>query len=86
MHVRAGYAFDPTPVSDAEFSPRIADNDRHFFTVGYGQDFSAGTLNFTYGYILVTNINQTASTAASKRNGTYKSNIHIFSADYTVHF
>jgi len=86
MHVRAGYAFDPTPVSDAEFSPRIADNDRHFFTVGYGQDFSAGTLNLTYGYILVTNINQTASTVASKRNGTYKSNIHIFSADYTVHF
>jgi len=46
MHLRAGYSFDPTPVSAAEFSPRIADNDRHFFTVGYGQDFAKnGTLN-----------------------------------------
>jgi long-chain fatty acid transport protein len=86
MHLRAGYAFDPTPVSAAEFSPRISDNDRHFFTLGYGQDFSAGTLNLAYGYILVTKLNQTASTAASKRNGTYKGNIHIFSADYTLRF
>jgi len=91
MHLRAGYAFDPTPVSDVEFSPRIADNDRHFFTVGYGQDFSAGTLNLAYGYILVKDINQTASAttpppAGTQRNGTYKANIHIFSADYTVRF
>lgn len=91
MHLRLGYAFDPTPVSDVEFSPRITDNDRHFFTVGYGQDFSVGTLNLAYGYILVNDINQTASAttpppAGTQRNGTYKTNIHILAADYTVRF
>ena len=91
MHLRAGYAFDPTPVSAAEFSPRIADNDRHFFSVGYGQDFSSGTLNVAYGYILVKDRNQTASAttpppAGTQRNGIYKSNINVFSADYSFYF
>jgi len=87
MHLRAGYSFDPTPVNAADFSPRITDNDRHFFTIGYGQDFAKnGTLNLTYGYILVNNLTQTASAAAKKRNGTYKANIHIVSADYTLRF
>jgi len=86
MHLRAGYAFDPTPVDAVNFSPRITDNDRHFFTVGYGQDFSSGTLNLAYGYILVNDINQTASAATSQRNGTYQANIHVVSADYTMHF
>jgi len=87
MHLRAGYSFDPSPVNAKDFSPRIADNDRHFFTIGYGQDFAEnGTLNLAYGYILVNNLTQTASTAASRRNGTYKSNINVFSADYTMHF
>ena len=86
MHLRAGYAFDPRVVSAAEFSPRAVDNDKHFFTLGYGQDFSAGTLNLAYGYILVPKLNQTASTAVSNRNGTYKANIHILSADYSLHF
>ncbi|PCI42829.1 MAG: long chain fatty acid transport protein [Proteobacteria bacterium] len=86
MHLRAGYAFDPTPISASEFSPRIADNDRHFLTLGYGQDFSMGTLNLAYGYILINKLNQTASPAARQRNGTYKGNIHIVSADYTLRF
>ena len=86
MHLRAGYSFDPTPVNAADFSPRIADNDRHFFTVGYGQDFSAGTLNLAYGYMLANDLTQTASAAAKQRNGTYKANIHVFSADYTLQF
>jgi len=91
MHLRAGYAFDASPINDANFSPRIAGNDRHFFTLGYGQEFSLGTLNLAYGYILVKDINQTASAttpppAGTQRNGTYKANIHIFSADYTLRF
>ncbi len=87
MHLRAGYSFDPTPIDAVEFSPRIADNDRHFFTIGYGQDFAEnGTLNLAYGYILANNLNQTASDPARQRNGTYKANINIFSADYTYYF
>jgi len=87
MHLRAGYSFDPTPVNAVEFSPRTADNDRHFFTIGYGQDFAKnGTLNLAYGYILVKNLKQIASAQARKRNGAYKANINIFSADYTLRF
>ncbi len=91
MHLRAGYGFNPSPIDDTNFSPRIAGNDRNFFTIGYGQDFSAGTLNLTYGYILVKDRNQTASAttpppAGTQRNGTYKANIHVFSADYTLRF
>jgi len=85
--LRGGYAFDPTPVNSADFSPRIADNDRHFFSVGYGQDFAnMGTMNVTLGYILVNTLNQTASAVATKRNGTYKASIPAFSADYTMRF
>ncbi|MDX8397346.1 MAG: outer membrane protein transport protein, partial [Mariprofundaceae bacterium] len=88
MHLRAGYAFEPSPVNSVDFSPRIADNDRHFFTLGYGQDFSnAGTLNFAYGYLLFKTLNQSASKGANiKRNGQYKTTMHIIAADYTQHF
>jgi len=86
MHLRTGYSFDPSPVNAVDFSPRITDHDRHFFTIGYGQDFSAGTFNLAYGYILVNDLKQTASAASTKRNGTYKASIQVISADYTMHF
>lgn len=87
MRARFGYAFDQTPVSDPDFSPRITDNDRHFFTVGYGFDISRDTtIDLAYGYIMVNDRVQTASSPASGRNGTYKSSLHIASASFSYRF
>lgn len=87
MRARFGYAYDQTPVSDPEFSPRIPDNDRHFFTVGYGYDISKdATVDLAYGYIKANNRTQALSPATSGRNGIYKSSLHIASASFSYRF
>lgn len=87
MNLRFGYAFDQTPVTDPDFSPRISDNDRHFFTIGYGYSMSKDTtIDVAYGYIKVNDRIQTASAAASGRNGTYKSDLHVASVAISHRF
>ena len=81
------YAFDPTPVTDADFSPRIADTDRHFFTIGAGFAVSdAMDIDVAYGYIKAKDRNQTASSATSKRNGLYQAKINILAASMAYRF
>ncbi len=87
MRARFGYAYEQTPVNDANFSPRIADNNRHFFTVGYGYSMNEDTvIDLAYGYIKVSDRSQTASPLATARNGTYKSYLHVVSASLSYHF
>ncbi len=79
MRVRVGYSFDPTPVSDVDFSPRIPDADRHLFTIGYGHDVSdAATIDVAYGYILGASRTVNGATVPT-RDGTYKSKTHLVS-------
>jgi long-chain fatty acid transport protein len=86
MNLRFGYAFDQTPVTDIDFSPRIVDNDRHFFTVGYGYNMSEKTtIDLAYGYIMVNDRIQTVS-ATPSYDGIYKANLHIVSASLTHRF
>ncbi len=52
-HASAGYVFNETSVPDAFYSPRVADLDRHFFSIGAGHkgrrfDFDV-TYQFGYG-------------------------------------
>ncbi|MES0370907.1 MAG: outer membrane protein transport protein [Mariprofundaceae bacterium] len=88
MRARFGYAYDQTPVSDVEFTPRIVDNDRHFFTIGYGYSISDNTvIDVAYGYIRVNDRTQTASVGANAgRNGTYEADLHIVSASFSHRF
>ncbi len=84
--LRLGYVFDPTPIEDRYFTPRIPGNDRQLFNVGYGYAFDDKTsLDLAYSYVLLSDRSQTAS-AAVFYNGTYKANAHIIAASLTHHF
>lgn len=86
MRARFGYVYDPTPINNVDFSPRLPGNDRQLFTVGYGYDANdSTTLDLAYAYVLLNNRTQTAS-AAPFYNGRYKSSTHIVAADITAHF
>jgi len=92
LRLRLGYAYDPSPVNDRNFSPRIPVNDRHAFSVGAGYDFTkAFTVDVAYMYLKQKDLNQTASPgnpvpAKSKalRNGAYTADAHLvgLSANY----
>jgi len=86
LRLRLGYAYDPSPVNDKNFSPRIPVNDRHAFSIGAGYDITkAITVDVAYMYIKQKDLNQTASTGNNAvRNGTYTADAHLvgLSANY----
>jgi len=88
MRARFGYTYDPTPISDVEFTPLLPGNDRQAVHLGYGVDISdQATLDLAYIYVLVATRNQTVSTGTSiVRNGTYKSDVHLLGASLTYNF
>lgn len=85
MKARFGYSFDPSPVSNSYFSPRIPINDQHMFTVGYGYSFEKATIDFAYGYLMV-NDRAVAGAPDATRNGSYKSRLHLASATFSYRF
>lgn len=65
--LRAGLAYDQSPVPDASRTPRIPDSDRYWMTVGAQYQFSKlGAIDVGYAHIFVrdANINATAFDAA----------------------
>lgn len=88
MRARLGYTYDPTPISNLEFTPLLPGNDRQALHIGYGVDISdQATLDFAYTYVMVATRNQTVSTGTNiVRNGTYDSNVHLAAASLTYHF
>jgi len=86
LRLRLGYAYDPSPVNDKNFSPRIPTNDRHTFNVGAGYDVTkAITVDVAYMYLKQKDLDQVASTGTNAvRNGTYTADAHLFglSANY----
>ena len=85
MRARFGYVYDPTPINDEDFSPRLPGNDRQLITFGYGYDLNTQTtMDFAYAYVWLDDRNQTASAAAY--DGLYESDIHILSASLTYRF
>lgn len=95
--LKAGLAFDETPVKNAETrTVRIPDNDRTWISFGgkmkLGQN---GWLDLGYAHIFIkdADINHTntpqppvGAAGATTVTGTYKGSIDIFSVQYTVNF
>jgi long-chain fatty acid transport protein len=51
--LRFGYTYDESGQPDAHFSPRIADSDRHLFSIGAAQELAQGwTIEGGYMYVL----------------------------------
>ena len=88
LQLRAGYTFDPTPVSNQYYSPGIPDRDRHLFSIGAGYAVNSRlTLDAAYMFAYFVNRDQTASTGTDAvRNGHYSGNVHLFSASATYRF
>jgi long-chain fatty acid transport protein len=52
MKVRAGYAFDMTPVPNSTLEPQVPDSNRHIFAVGSDLKIRRLTLGIAYNLIL----------------------------------
>ncbi len=73
-HVSAGYIFNQNSVPDAHYNPLVADEDRHFFSVGIGRkgkrfDFD---IAYQFGYGPDRTVTGSAPSATGQTaNGTY---------------
>jgi long-chain fatty acid transport protein len=83
--LRAGYQFYLTPVPDSTFSPTIPDANQNVVTVGVGYKYKSHSLELAYGldFYDTRDIRNDVNPAF---NGTYKMNVHLFSAAYRLAF
>jgi long-chain fatty acid transport protein len=51
LDLRAGYAYDQTPVRDSTFDYLVPDSDRHMFSFGPGFHFGKWSFDVSYTYI-----------------------------------
>jgi long-chain fatty acid transport protein len=84
LKLRAGVAYDQTPVKSATWrTPRIPDNNRTWLALG--ATYAAGkqlSLDFGYAHLFVDDVrinNTTEGTIAHNLTGTYESSVDIFS-------
>ncbi len=87
--LRAGFAYDQSPVPSATLrSPRVPDQDRRWFAVGYTQNMSghlSADLSFVHILINDAPLNNTDSTGHLLK-GRYESDVNIFSAQVNWKF
>jgi long-chain fatty acid transport protein len=88
--LRAGIAYDTTPVQDAYRTPRLPDNDRTWLSVGARYSHSAMmSFDFGYTYIWVDDASsQLPNTppGIGSLNGSYKANVQILAAQVNLRF
>lgn len=87
--LRSGYAFDPDPVPEETFEPRITDSNRHQLTVGSGYAFGRFIVDAAYMAVFFekrTITNNTVGTPFTNINGTYKSFSHLLGTNISYNF
>ena len=82
LDVRAGYAFDKSPIPDSTLGPELPDSDRHNFSAGVGIHKNNVALDLAYMYVMF----KDRTVANSIQTGTYSSDVHILAANVTVKF
>ena len=88
MTWRFGVAYDPTPVPDANRTPRIPDESRTLLALGGQYRYSKhSAVDFGYAHLFVKDatINSTVA-GAGTLNGTYDNHVDILSVQYTHSF
>ena len=93
--LRFGYTFDKTGMPDAFYSARIADADRHLFSIGLERQLGDG-LAIEAGYMLVKfkdkSFRSTVAPSATQVNGTmayngdYSTTVHLFGIGLSKRF
>lgn len=80
--LRLGYYFDPTPVPDGTFEPRLPDADRNVVAIGWGyKAMDNFTLDASYSYLWTGTrsvSNTVGAEAKASINGDYKTTANIF--------
>jgi long-chain fatty acid transport protein len=80
--LRAGYAYDKTPVPDSTLGPELPDADRHNFSIGTGMHNELGAIDLAYMWVHLVD----RSVSNAKETGTFKSDIYMLAAAVTLKF
>jgi len=80
--LRAGYAYDNSPIPDSTLSPELPDADRHNFSIGSGLHNEFGSIDLAYMWVHW--LDRTVANA--KQAGTFKSDAHLFAVSVTYKF
>lgn len=89
--LKAGVAYDQTPVNDRDRTPRLPDSDRTWLSIGGQYRVSnSAKLDFGYAHLFMRNasIDQNAGSSAGfgRLTGTYRNSVDILGAQYTYSF
>ncbi len=85
IDLRAGYAYDTSPVPNSTLGPELPDADRHNFSVGTGFHNDYGSIDLAY--LWVHWVDRTVSDYSNLREaGTFKSDAQIMAASVTLKF
>ena len=87
MTVRAGYAFDHTPVKDASVGPLFPDSSRNIFTFGVSR-MVMGNKEISFFYQAMKFLNRTTNVADNNKiftNGEYQNFAHLFGFGLRIH-
>ena len=82
LDLRAGYAYDSSPVPDSTLDPILPDADRHNFSIGSGLHNEFGSIDLAYMWVHW--VDRTVANA--KEAGTFKSDAHLFAVSVTYKF
>ena len=83
-HVSAGYIFNENSVPDANYSPLVADLDRHFVSVGVGH--KGKKFDFDVAYQFGYGPTRTISSSGGPQNGDYSYISHAIAVSGGWHF
>jgi long-chain fatty acid transport protein len=88
LDLRAGYAFDESPIPDSTLGPELPDTDRHNLSFGMGLHNDFATLDLAYMWVKFVDrtSNNQDNALLTGQNGTFKSDAHILGASVTVKF
>ena len=90
LKLRAGIAYDESPVHTAYRTPRIPDSDRYWLSLGANYRLSsAATLDFGYTHLFIkdSSLRQGAiGTSVGRSTGDFDSQVNILSIQYTHTF
>ena len=93
-YASAGYVFNENSVPSTNYSPVVADLDRHFLTLGVGREWSRYSVDFAYQYGFAPTRTVTGSTppstpaanAGQNADGSYDFESHALLLSFGVRF
>jgi long-chain fatty acid transport protein len=88
LDLRAGYAYDFSPIPDSTLGPELPDSNRHNYSIG--SSIHNETMSIDLAYMWVHFVERTVTNqdniTLKGQNGTFKSDAHLLGASVTVKF